>query len=98
MRLPDLLVPTIIISEVRKVILRQRSKPEADAVTRAMCSGEVIPLSAEIAVAAADLFASFRLPLADSIIYATAITHNAVLWTQDQHFDGLPHVKFFAKS
>ena len=38
------------------------------------------------------------LPLADSTIYATAQSTGALLWTQDQHFEGLPGVRFFKKS
>ena len=38
-----------------------------------------------------------KLPLADSIIYATAQAHGATLWTQDAHFDGLPGVRYTPK-
>jgi len=41
---------------------------------------------------------STGLPMADSLIYATAKLHGAVLWTQDTHFEGLPGVKFFPRS
>ena len=27
------------------------------------------------------------LPMADAMILATAVSHDATLWTQDQHFD-----------
>ena len=37
------------------------------------------------------------LPLADSLLYATAQVHGAQLWTQDAHFDGFPGVRYFAK-
>ena len=33
----------------------------------------------------------------DSLIYASAQLHRATLWTQDQHFDGLPGVRYFSK-
>lgn len=98
MRLPDLLVPAITITEVRKVVLTQRSRAEADTVTQAMRSGHVISLDAEIAVLAADLFTQYKLPLADSLIYATASRHGALLWTQDEHFKDLPQVRFFPKA
>ncbi|RYF66983.1 MAG: type II toxin-antitoxin system VapC family toxin, partial [Comamonadaceae bacterium] len=32
------------------------------------------------------------------LIYATAQSRHATLWTQDAHFDGLPGVKYFPKS
>ncbi len=96
-RLPDLLVPSITLTEVRKVVLKQRSLAEADAVTTAMASGQVIAIDEQIAILAADLFAKHKLPLADSLIYATTLLHEATLWTQDADFEGLPHVKYFPK-
>jgi toxin FitB len=96
-KLPELLVPTIIITEVRKVILRQRSAAQADAVTEAMRSARVIPIDDALAVLAADLAIKHKLPLADSLIYATALTHQATLWTQDDDFKALPKVKYFPK-
>jgi len=36
----------------------------------------------------------FKLPLADSIILATARVKNAVVWTQDSDFKGLENVKY----
>jgi toxin FitB len=95
--LPDLLVPSITITEVRKVVRTQRSLAEADTVTRAMTSGRVIPIDEDIAILAADLFVKHNLPLADSLIYATALLHEATLWTQDDHFKGLSQVKYFPK-
>jgi len=86
LKLSDLLVPTIILTEVRKVILKQRTRQQADVVTQAMCSGIIIPIGEEIAIAAADLFIKHKLPLADSLIYAVTLAHNATLWTQDDDF------------
>jgi predicted nucleic acid-binding protein len=39
-----------------------------------------------------------KLPMVDSIILATARAHNAILWTQDEHFNGLEGVKYIPKS
>lgn len=97
LKLPDLLIPSIVITEVRKVVLKQRTAGNADEITRVMLSGVVIPIDEKIAVSAADLFIKHKLPLADSLIYASALAHNATLWTQDEHFDGLPGVKYFSK-
>ena len=52
---------------------------------------------APLALAAANVSAAHKLPMADSIIYATAQAFNATLWTQDADFDGLPGVRFFAR-
>lgn len=97
LKLPNLIVPSICIAEVRKVALKQRSSEKTNEVTQAMRSGIVIPIDGEIATAAADLSIQYKLPLADSLIYAVTISHNATLWTQDSDFEGLPHVKYFPK-
>jgi predicted nucleic acid-binding protein len=97
MKLPDLIVPSIVITEVRKVALQHRTVQKADEVTQAMRSGMVVPVDDEIAVAAADLFIKHKLPLADSLIYAITLAQKATLWTQDDDFDGLPHVRYFPK-
>jgi toxin FitB len=94
---PDLLVPAIIITEVRKVILRQRSREQAEAITRSLLAAHVVPIDESIAISAADLAVKHNLPLADSLIYATALAHKATLWTQDDDFKDLPHVRYFAK-
>ena len=94
---PDLLVPAIILTEVRKVILRQRTREQAEAITRSLLAAQVVPIDKTIAIAAADLAIKHDLPLADSLIYATALAHKATLWTQDEDFKGLPHVRYFKK-
>jgi predicted nucleic acid-binding protein len=96
-KLPDLLIPCVVITEVRKVALKQRSIEEAENVTGSMLSGIVIPADAAISTLAADLFIQHKLPLADSLIYATTLAHKAELWTQDIDFKGLPHVHYFPK-
>ena len=97
LKLPDLIVPSIVITEVRKVTLKQRTVAKADEVTQSMLSGIVIPIDEAIAIAAADLFIKHKLPLADSLIYAVTLAHNATLWTQDDDFEGLPNVRYFQK-
>lgn len=96
-KLPDIIIPSVVITEVRKVALRQRTIQQAEEVTRAMQSGIVVPIDEQIAVTAANLSLKHKLPLADSLIYATALFQAATLWTQDADFEGLPHVKYFPK-
>lgn len=43
---------------------------------------------------AANLSASLSLPLADSIMLATARSCKATLWTQDADFEGLEGVEY----
>ena len=89
----SLIVPVVTVYEVFKVAKREfgaRSAAEAVALMR---RGHLAGIDLALAMAAADT----GLPLADSLIYATAQLHNAVLWTQDAHFEGLAGVRFFAK-
>jgi predicted nucleic acid-binding protein len=75
--------------------------PEAERAGRAggrrRGQGKVVPLSTAIALSAADFSAEYSLSFADSVIYATARFHNALLISSDAHFEGLPDVKFFSK-
>lgn len=95
---PNLIVPSVIITEIRKVVIRQRGVDVAEKITRSLLASYVIPIDVDIAVSAADIGVKFKLPLADSLIYATALKYKATLWTQDEDFKGLPHVKYFPKS
>jgi len=96
-KLPDLLIPTIVLTEVRKVALGQRTRAQAEEVTQAMRSGIIVPIDEETAISAADLFIKHKLPLADSLIYAIILAQKATLWTQDADFKDLPHVRYFPK-
>ncbi|MDP2100266.1 MAG: type II toxin-antitoxin system VapC family toxin [Gallionella sp.] len=96
-KLSDLLVPSITITEVFKNVLRQRGEEAALIVTAHMNQGKVIPLDSEIAINAAKFGVVHKLPLADSIIFATAQKYAAVLWTQDNDFEGLSNVRYIPK-
>lgn len=93
----QLVVPTISIYEVYKRILLQSGEDSALSAVGWMSLGEVVDLTREIALAAADLSVEYKLPMADSIILATARAYQAVLWTQDEHFKNIPDVQFIEK-
>jgi predicted nucleic acid-binding protein len=95
--LQRLLVPSITLAEVFKHVYRHRDEESALAVVAHMQQGRVVPLDSELAVNAASYGITHKLPLADSIIFATAQRYDATLWTQDQDFDGLPGVRFYAR-
>lgn len=94
----SLIVPTITIYEVFKVVLRETGENEALQAIAAMQKGTVVELTASIAMNAAKLSLQHNLPMADSIILATAISYNCVIWTQDSDFENLQGVKFFQKN
>ena len=92
-----LVVPTVTIYEVFKVILRESSDNEALLAVVAMQKGTVVVLNAPLAIAAAKLSLEHNLPMADSIILATAQEFKATLWTQDSDFENISNVKYFPK-
>lgn len=94
----SLLVPSICLAEVFKIVARQRGEGDALQAIAVMHQGEVISLDSDLAISAAVLGLKHKLPLADSIVYATAQSRGATLWTQDEHFEDLPQVRFFRKS
>lgn len=94
---PSLVVPSIIIYEVFKVVLRESNEDKALQVVAAMERGMVVELTASLAIMASRLSLEYNLPMADSIILATAREFNAVLWTQDSDFKNIPEVKYFPK-
>ena len=94
----SLIVPTICILEVFKRILQQKGEDQALQAAAIMHQGNVVALSASIALKAAKIGNQLRVPLADSVILATAQTYSAIVWTQDTHFKGLENVEYIEKS
>lgn len=91
-----LIVPSIALIEVYKFIRRHGDEPSALNAIAHMKTGLVVPLTGHLAIEAAQIGIELQLPLADSIIYATARKNDATLWTQDADFRDLPGVRFFA--
>jgi len=95
-RTADLLVPTLSIFEVFKRVLVQRDESHALQAVALMHQGRVVDLSAPLAIDAARLSRSMPLPMADSIMLATARANGATLWTQDGDFAGVEGVRYKA--
>ena len=89
----QLVVPVLTVYEVVKKLSRASGDEVASAALSLMQRGRVVPIDLPLAMRGA----VNGLPLADSLIYATAQTHGAQLWTQDSHFENLPGVRYFAK-
>ena len=90
----QLIVPSLSLLEVYRFVLRGAGRDPALEVAAVMRQGRVIDLDESIALDAAELSVHHRLPLADSVIYATARSKDAVLWTQDSDFEGLEDVEY----
>jgi predicted nucleic acid-binding protein len=93
----NLIIPTICIYEVFKVVLRERGQDSALQAIALMKQGQVVDLSSEITTRAANISHNKNIPMADSIILATAENNQAIIWTQDIDFKDQQNVKYFPK-
>jgi predicted nucleic acid-binding protein len=91
-----LIVPSITILEVAKRVLQQRSRDAALDSVALMRRGRIVDLDMDLALESARVGVEHKLPLADSVILATARKYMATIWTQDTDFEKLPGVKFRA--
>mgnify|MGYP001567256979 CR=1 FL=1 len=91
----ELVVPSISIYEVFKRILQQRDENAALEAVAVMSQGRVVALDASLALSAAKISSEMKLPMADSIILATARAYDAKLWTQDAdlNLEGVQYVE-----
>lgn len=90
-----LLVPTICLYEVFKKINIVGNEAQALQAVARMREGRILELTESIALSASLISIKNRLPMADSMIYASALANNATIWTQDLDFKNLPGVKYF---
>ncbi len=95
--LPQLVVPTIALYEVFKRVLLQGGEADALEAAAFMRQGTVIELTDDLALQAAATSVKLRLPMADSIMLATARVLEATFWTQDADFEGMEGVQYVAK-
>ena len=93
----ELVVPAISVYEVFKRVYQQRGEGDALQVVAMMEQGRVVDLDTTLALRAAQLSIELKIPMADSIILATAWSNNATLWTQDEDFEGIDGVEYIAK-
>lgn len=92
-----LTTPTIVLYEVYKKIKRERTEEDALTAAGIINRTTVIPLTESIALLAADLSIKYSLPMADAIVYATAVEKQCGLITSDRHFKDLSGVTFVGK-
>ena len=93
----DLIVPSISIYEVFKRMLQLKDEASAVQAAAFMAQGRVVDLDQTLALTAAKISNDLKIPMADSIILATARTHSATLWTQDVDLMGFENVQYISK-
>jgi predicted nucleic acid-binding protein len=93
----ELVVPSLSIYEVFKRVLQQRGEDNALQAVGVMAQGLIVDLNMEIAINAAKISVELRLPMADSIILASARAYSATFWTQDADFQNIEGVLYVEK-
>jgi predicted nucleic acid-binding protein len=94
----EIILPTISIYEVFKHVLREEGRAKALKAIAYMKQGQIIDLSASLAIEAAKISHSLKIPMADNIILTTAHSCEAQLWTQDADFKEIDGVHYICKS
>ena len=94
----DLIIPTLGLYEVFKRVLQQKGESEALQAIAVMHQGTIVDLDAALALTAVKVSVEFGLPMADSIMFATARAYGATFWTQDADFAKIKGVKYIQKS
>lgn len=89
-----LATPTILLYEVYKKIRRDRAEEEALVAVSLMNRTTVIPLTESLALLAAEVSLKHSLPMADAVVYATAVEQNCTVVTGDAHFKDLDRIIF----
>jgi predicted nucleic acid-binding protein len=93
-----LIVPTITVYEVFKKLILERDEDDALLAIGHMKQGKIVNLTDELSLFAANISIKHKIPMADSIIYATSLKFNCILWTLDEHFENLKSVNYFDKN
>lgn len=95
--LSKVVTPTVVLYEVYKKVKRERSEEAALLAAAQISKSRLVPLTETLALAAADLSLDHNLAMADAIVYATALTHDAELVTSDADFARLAGVTYLRK-
>lgn len=98
LKLEELIVPTIIIYEVyKKITLSSDHEQAIEVIAHIQQAKYIVDADTSLALEAAQYSLEYKLPMADSLIYATAKKFNATLWTQDVDFVNLPNIRYIEK-
>ena len=96
-KVSELVVPSMSIYEVFKRVFQQRGEGHALQAVAIMAQGHVVNLDTTIALSAAKISLELKLPMADSVMLATAQAYNATFWTQDSDFKDTKGVRYVQK-
>ena len=90
----ELIVPVVCLYEVFKKINQDVDEARALQAVAQMKQGQIMEVTEEIALRAALISLRYKLPMADSFVYATGQMEGAAIWTQVSDFKDLPGVRY----
>jgi predicted nucleic acid-binding protein len=93
----ELIVPALSIYEVFKRVLQQRGEGDALQAVAVMQQGRLVDLTSTLAIAAARVSLDLTLPMAESVMLATARAFDATFWTQDADLARIQGVRYLRK-
>jgi predicted nucleic acid-binding protein len=91
-----LVVPALVITEVLRRLDALGRRDVVPEVLAHMRQGQIVVFDDQLAVDAEVVGRRHGLALADSVVYATALAVEGVVWTQDEDFQSLPQVEYRA--
>jgi toxin FitB len=91
-----LIVPALCLYEVGRRLLSTRGEAAAREALDMMRKAKVVHLTPDQLFAAAQASVKFGLSMGDAMIWQTAQSHKALLYTQDAGMQALPQVQFKA--
>lgn len=92
----EVVVPSLVLYEVYRWLKKNGLEEEALKYIARMSEGKIIPLNDSLALHAADISLEYKLAMADSIVYATALSSGIKLVTADSDFKDLPSVIYIS--
>jgi toxin FitB len=90
------LVSSLTVHEIHRFVLRKEGKDVAKLRSNTIQRDfKVIDVNYQIAVKSAELRNTHPMPMADSVIAATALIEGCPLFTDDAHFKNIENLKTF---
>jgi len=88
------MVSALTVHEIHRINLEKEGREVATLRSETICRDfDIVDVDYETAVISAELRSRHRMPMADSVIAATAQIHGCSLVSDDPHFQGIENLK-----
>lgn len=90
----EVITPVVIVYEVYKKLKQTLNEESALRMVARLHETKIVPITPDLALFAADVSLKHKLPMADALVYATALSQRCSVVTSDPHFERLEKVIF----